>query len=830
VWVDAVVFLTPGERTPMTTAVALPPRRSDLVLAPQGNGGVVVKDPRTGAYFQLGPQESFLLQALDGRETADGLCEAFHRRFGEPLTEAEVQEFVEMARSQGLVADPGEVAAPAAPPPAPAAGPPAAPDDPGSGQSLLYWRKSLFDPDRLFGWLEPPLRFVWTPGFVALSSAAIAAAGVVAWTHRTELTATFAGAARWETLLLVWLAVAAVTTCHEFAHGLTCKHYGGEVHEVGFLLLFLMPCFYCNVSDAWLLPSKWRRMAITLAGAYCDLCLWAAAVFVWRLTPPDLLANYLAWVVMSVCGVRTLFNLNPLIKLDGYYLLSDGAEIPNLQARAQAHLKGYLRWALWGAPRPDPEPRGRFLLAYGLASWLFPVGMLVALFWFLGEYLASVAGPAGGAVALAGAVLLLSGHFGGVLGGEARKMVRGRPVRTGAWVLGLCGAAVALGWWEWEDRVHGPVHLRPSVRAELRAEVAGFLREARADEGDSVAAGQVVLRLEVPQLDTKLAQKRAERREAEARLKLLEVGTRPEEVVAQRLRVERARGWRDLAESDLGQARQALTADLTRLDKQIAVYRAELEFARDTLTRVEGLHGRRAVSKGELAEAEKRKKVAEAQAEQAEAARRARVAAGTLAAEAELARRETDLAEARATLGLMESGSRPEEVAAEKARLDRLREEIAHLERLEQKQLAHSAVSGVVTTPRVREGVGKYFREGELICVVEDPGGLEAEIALAEREVARVRVGQPVEIKIQALPLETFTGTVDRIAPRAVEAKDPATQDQSRLTVTCRLDRTTATLRPGMTGSGRISCGPRPLGEIVGERALRYLRPEFWWW
>src|SRR5205085_829876 len=188
----------------------------------------------------------------------------------------------------------------------------------------------------------------------------------------------FLSSLRWETVLLAWLALLFVTTCHEFAHGLTCKRHGGEVHEVGFLMIFFMPCFYCNVSDAWLFQEKSKRLWVTLAGGYFELFLWALAVFVWRLTTPDSLVNYVAFVVLSACGVQTLFNFNPLLKLDGYYLLSDWVEVPNLQQRSAAHVKAWLRRLLWGAGRPEPEPHGRVLLAYGLVSGLYSLGFLVA--------------------------------------------------------------------------------------------------------------------------------------------------------------------------------------------------------------------------------------------------------------------------------------------------------------------------------------------------------------------------------------------------------------------------------------------------------------------
>src|SRR5206468_8042719 len=91
---------------------------------------------------------------------------------------------------------------------------------------------------------------------------------------------------RFDALLLAWLTVCVVTTAHEFAHGLTCKHFGAEVHEVGFLLIYFQPAFYCNVSEAWLLPKKSQRLWITFAGGYFELFIWALVSLVWRLFEP----------------------------------------------------------------------------------------------------------------------------------------------------------------------------------------------------------------------------------------------------------------------------------------------------------------------------------------------------------------------------------------------------------------------------------------------------------------------------------------------------------------------------------------------------------------
>ena len=116
---------------------------------------------------------------------------------------------------------------------------------------------------------------------------------------------------------MAWFTLVAVIVGHELAHGLTCKRFGGSVHEIGMLLIYLQPAMYCNVSDAWLFPEKRKRLLVTLAGAWFEVLCWAFATLFWRLTEPGTIPNFLALVVATTLGIKSLFNLNPLIKLDG---------------------------------------------------------------------------------------------------------------------------------------------------------------------------------------------------------------------------------------------------------------------------------------------------------------------------------------------------------------------------------------------------------------------------------------------------------------------------------------------------------------------------------
>ncbi|PYP29040.1 MAG: hypothetical protein DMD49_13680, partial [Gemmatimonadetes bacterium] len=188
-------------------------------------------------------------------------------------------------------------------------------------------------------------------------------------------------------MLVAWATVYVVIVAHECAHGLTCKHYGASVREIGFFFLYFQPAFYCNVSDAWLFPEKSKRLWVTFAGAYFELFVWAWATVVWRVTDPSVALNHLALVVMATSGVKSLFNLNPLIKLDGYYLLSDYLDIPNLRQRAFGYLGSRIA-RLWGSPPERPmgatARERRIYVVYGLLAGAYSYALLGLVAWWIG--------------------------------------------------------------------------------------------------------------------------------------------------------------------------------------------------------------------------------------------------------------------------------------------------------------------------------------------------------------------------------------------------------------------------------------------------------------
>jgi putative peptide zinc metalloprotease protein len=264
--------------------------------------------------------------------------------------------------------------------------------------NLLVIQLPLFDPDRLLQRMLGSLGWIFTAWFLLASTGLMLAALLLVTTHfdafRARLPA-FHEFFTWGTMAELWLLLAAVKIIHEFGHGLSCKAFGGEVHEMGVLLLCLAPCLYCNVSDAWTLPSKWRRILISFAGIYVELMIAALATFLWWSTAGPSFLQHLCLNLMIVCSVNTLlFNGNPLLRFDGYYMLADWLEIPNLRERANRFLRQLVARTCLGVegPREPAMTRRRRMLfvAYALTShayrWLVTFGILWFLYTFLKPY------------------------------------------------------------------------------------------------------------------------------------------------------------------------------------------------------------------------------------------------------------------------------------------------------------------------------------------------------------------------------------------------------------------------------------------------------------
>jgi multidrug resistance efflux pump len=758
-----------------------PTLRKDLVVSrietPEGPR-FVLKDPLTRRYFRLREPEYAIARRLDGRTSPAELTSALAAELDIEIDTASLEAFVGQLRQQRLLHD---AAAPQPPRERFVRGTP------------LYLRFRAFDPDRLLDWLIRKVRFFFTPYFVIGAASLFVWALLTVLTHRAAIMQDLSRLWNFQSLFFAWVTILFVVTLHEFAHGLTCKHFGGRVHEMGFMLIYFQPAFYCNISDAWLFPKKSQRLWVTAAGASFELFVWSVATLVWIVVEPGTWVSGLALIVMATSAIKQFFNLNPLIKLDGYYLLSDLLDAPNLRQRALAYLGSRVR-RLVGAPSAsvsmEVSSRERAIfVAYGAMAFVFSYWFLGKIVLGIGDYLTTQYQGAGFAVFTAFLGLLFPRPLRRLLGGGAPMTTTpsstpapnasvppatsgpGPPARRwkrrGGW-LAFAGVLLVLGFVaRMPLRVAGSFELLPARNADLPATLDGVIEQIYVDEGSVVAAGDTIARLSDDERRARLRAVEADVAEREAQLRLLKAGARDEEIALARLAVARA-------------------------GEPLRVAQAEAE-------RVRTLAAKQVVTQAELERAEE-----------------------------QLAVLANELEQARGRLAMLEAGNRPEEIAATAQAVARAKAERNRLEGELGRLVLLAPHGGVVTTPRLSQKVGEYVKPGDLIAEIHALERLTADISISERDIGEVRLGQPVALRLRAYPNQTFHGTVTRIASAAA---DTGWREERTVRVEVDLPNVDGMLRPMMTGYARVNVGDRRAVDVITRRFRRYIRVEFWsWW
>lgn len=323
-----------------------------------------------------------------------------------------------------------------------------------------------------------------------------------------------------DNLPLLYVSLILIKTIHEFGHAYFCRKFGGEVHVMGILLMIFTPVPYVDATSSWAFPGKGRRMLVGAAGMIVELFVAAIAVFIWAGSSPGLVHS-LAYNIIFIASVSTiLFNVNPLLRFDGYYLLSDWLEIPNLAQRSNQQLRHLWERHAFGlktSESPTPSRREATLLAvYGIASWIYRVFLFASILLFVADRFL-ILGLLMALICAVSWVIVPLGKFIRYLSSSPRiERVRQRAVGV---TLGLVATLLVL-----LSVIPFPSHFQSAgvVQASQRTmvinEVAGTVTTILAEPGTRVEAGQPLLQLENPELDFVLVDARERLKEMRARL------------------------------------------------------------------------------------------------------------------------------------------------------------------------------------------------------------------------------------------------------------------------------------------------------------------------
>lgn len=422
--------------------------------------------------------------------------------------------------------------------------------------AFFWYPLPLWNPDRFLERTLPLVRpFLTQTAFAAWTCVVGAALWIVAhnWDEfRAPLANIFAG----ENLPLLWCSLIVLKLFHEFGHAYTCKLFGGIVPEMGVNLVFFTPTAYVDATSCWTFTSRWKRLWVCLAGMYVELFLASLAVFVWSVTSPGLVHSLSHDVVLLASIVTIAFNLNPLMRYDGYHALCDLLEVPNLRARSVALANGVLQRVLLGLPIADVPKEKRLavlFVAFGTGCALYRVVLVIAIctaislrYFDLGIALAAAYG---------GTELWRLGKrvLPWLWSAKETALVRSRAVALSLFLFALLPAALlAL---PLPPRAIVPGVVSRDVERSVCVESGGVLEELHARDGDHVSANAPLARLADPELPALVRASRARVAQAELALE------------AERLAdPNRARA----AEQRLDSARAEL-ADVERKERELSV-------------------------------------------------------------------------------------------------------------------------------------------------------------------------------------------------------------------------------------------------------------------
>lgn len=485
--------------------------RTDLIVQRiefQGVVHFVVKDPVGLSYHRLRCDQYLVLKLLDGQRNLEEICNELTLTFpAVDSTLLDAQQLIFDLHQKGLAygTRAGQAAARIL--------------QRRKKQRQQIWNATTnilslrlpgWDPDRVLTGILPCVRWLLHPAVVILLSAMVMASWLLLavqfqqFQNRLPAFNQFFG---WPNLIFLWMTLAGAKICHEFGHGLACKYFGSECHEMGVMLLVGSPCLYCDVSDSWMLKDKWKRILIGAGGMLVEVVLSAIAIFVWWLTEPGLL-HYLCLNLFFVTAATTvIFNANPLMKLDGYYMLMDYLEIPNLRPKAGKLLNDWLAWVCLGIEsRPDPfmPQTGLFwFIMFAVAStiygWVVLFGILLVLYSVLKPYGLQSIGQSLAIVSIVGILVRM-------IVNAYRLATVSRQTSISRWRLAVSvflflGGIVGLGTIPIPLIGSAPFMIEPRDVRHVITKVPSELNELYVQPGDSVEAGALLAVLANPQLE-----------------------------------------------------------------------------------------------------------------------------------------------------------------------------------------------------------------------------------------------------------------------------------------------------------------------------------------
>lgn len=372
---------------------------------------------------------------------------------------------------------------------------------------FLFLQIPLINPDAFLQRTLHYARHVYSKWFFVLWLCLIATAGSVIVNNFHELLQPIQGVLLPQNLAMMWITLIVLKLVHEFGHAYACKHFDGYVPEMGVYLIVFTPCAYVDASACWGFTRKRDRLIVCLGGMYVESICAALAVLIWTMTGPGRVHD-LAYNVICLAGVVTvLFNINPLMRFDGYYVLSDLLEIPNLRQRSTRYVSNIAKRILLSVRTPAPSGGiglRSILLTFGVAAILYRVAIMVGIATVVAIKIPGVGIVLAGIILglfVVGSLLRLTKYL-----WKAEETARVRRRAVAMSVLLLIGVPALVALLPVPSSVHAEGVFERANESVIRAGVDGLVRAIPLRVGDEVKAGEILAELEHDTLRERVAE------------------------------------------------------------------------------------------------------------------------------------------------------------------------------------------------------------------------------------------------------------------------------------------------------------------------------------
>jgi putative peptide zinc metalloprotease protein len=381
--------------------------------------------------------------------------------------------------------------------------------------SIMFFRMPLLDPENGLRKLAPFFRVIISPLGAAIWLAVVVAAGKVVLDRFDMALDQAQGILAPDNLFLMYVGLVVIKSLHEFGHAVVCKRFGGEVHTMGVMLLVFTPLPYMDATSSWAFRNRWHRALVGGAGMITEIFVAALATFLWARTGPGTLHS-LAYNMMFIASVSTVvFNGNPLLRFDGYYILSDLLDIPNLYTRAVKHLRHLVeRYAFGYKDSFSPAQtlqEGVWLSVFGILSGIYRVVVFTGIILFVADKFL-LAGLLMALICVISWGIVPLFRFTNYLASSprlARTRIRAVVLSVAFFTL----VASFLGFCPFPNRFRAPGVMEAVQYVQVMNDAPGYVAEVLVPSGADVRAGTPLLRLSNRELEIETAATLAQREE-----------------------------------------------------------------------------------------------------------------------------------------------------------------------------------------------------------------------------------------------------------------------------------------------------------------------------